>query len=171
MTTIINLFGSPGSGKSTNAAELFAKMKRFGFKVELVTEYAKDITYRGDIKTLYDCQPLVFGEQHHRIMRCINIVDYIINDSPLLLSIIYGTHMPESFRQSCIDIFNTFNNWNFFLKLDESKYKTYGRNQTVSESKEISQKIFDMLQNLQIPFAMINDYDDIFRRIYTYEDT
>ena len=38
---IINLIGEPSAGKSTIAAELFAKMKKAGYNVELVTEYAK----------------------------------------------------------------------------------------------------------------------------------
>ena len=41
MTYIINLIGSPGSGKSTLAALLFGEMKKRGYSVDLVTEYAK----------------------------------------------------------------------------------------------------------------------------------
>ena len=44
-TTVINLIGSPGTGKSTIAAELFARMKWLGFDVELVSEYAKELVW------------------------------------------------------------------------------------------------------------------------------
>ena len=42
---VINLWGGPGCGKSTTAAGLFSIMKMRGHKVELVTEYAKELTY------------------------------------------------------------------------------------------------------------------------------
>ena len=42
---VINLFGGPGCGKSTTAADLFARMKLRGLSVELVTEYAKDVVW------------------------------------------------------------------------------------------------------------------------------
>ena len=56
MTKVINLFGGPGAGKSTTAAGLFYEMKVRDIKCELVTEYAKDMTYekqREFNKTLY----------------------------------------------------------------------------------------------------------------------
>lgn len=40
---VINFFGSAGSGKSTNSAGLAYKLKKDGYKVELVTEYARDL--------------------------------------------------------------------------------------------------------------------------------
>ena len=39
---IVNLFGSPGTGKSTGAAYIFSKLKMAGINAELVTEFAKD---------------------------------------------------------------------------------------------------------------------------------
>lgn len=42
---VINLFGEPGAGKSTGAAYVFAMLKMNGVNAELVTEYAKDITW------------------------------------------------------------------------------------------------------------------------------
>ena len=63
---VINIFGAPGAGKSTTAAALFALMKLEGYKVELVTEHAKDLTYSESFKELND-QLKVFGEQNHRM--------------------------------------------------------------------------------------------------------
>ena len=45
MTTVINLIGAPGSGKTTIATDLFSKMKYLGYNVELVTEYAKELVW------------------------------------------------------------------------------------------------------------------------------
>ena len=44
-TKIINIFGNPGSGKSTIAAYLFTELKSRNIEVELVTETAKDLVY------------------------------------------------------------------------------------------------------------------------------
>jgi adenylylsulfate kinase-like enzyme len=40
---VINLFGGPGTGKSTLAAALFTDLKMKGINAELVTEFAKDL--------------------------------------------------------------------------------------------------------------------------------
>ena len=45
MSYVINLVGGPGSGKSTTAAGLFFLMKIRGLRCELVTEYAKELSY------------------------------------------------------------------------------------------------------------------------------
>lgn len=45
MSLVINLIGGPGAGKSTTAAGLFFLMKCAGLKVELVTEFAKELSY------------------------------------------------------------------------------------------------------------------------------
>lgn len=39
---LINLFGAPGTGKSTGAAYIFSQLKMKGINAELVTEFAKD---------------------------------------------------------------------------------------------------------------------------------
>ena len=36
MTLIVNLFGVPGAGKSTGAAQVFANLKKKGINAELV---------------------------------------------------------------------------------------------------------------------------------------
>lgn len=63
MLNVVNIFAGPGAGKSTLAAYFYYKMKMAGVKVELVTEYAKDLTWRKDWETLGN-QNLVFNEQY-----------------------------------------------------------------------------------------------------------
>ena len=41
-TLIMNLYGGPGSGKSTGAAYIFSMLKMVGVDAEYVTEFAKD---------------------------------------------------------------------------------------------------------------------------------
>ena len=66
---VINLFGGPGCGKSTQAAYIFSRLKMLGLNCELVTEFAKDKTWEHNSKAL-SCQPYVFGKQSYRLDRC-----------------------------------------------------------------------------------------------------
>ena len=86
---VINLWGAPGSGKSTLAAELFSIMKKRSLNVELVTEFAKDMTWENNM-TAIGCQEYIFGNQSWRLERLRDKVDFIITDSPLPLSILYN---------------------------------------------------------------------------------
>ena len=63
---VINLYGGPGSGKSTTAAGLFSLMKIEGQRVELVTEFARDEINSGNAHRLQN-QDWIFAHQHHRI--------------------------------------------------------------------------------------------------------
>ena len=76
-TIVVNLFGAPGSGKSTGAAYIFSKLKMLGVDAELVTEYAKDKVWENNTIALSN-QTYVFGKQHFRISRCEDKVDVII---------------------------------------------------------------------------------------------
>jgi ABC-type amino acid transport substrate-binding protein len=141
---IINLYGQPGAGKSTMAAGLFHKMKLRGYKVELVTEYAKDLTYEQNFKKL-DNQIYVFAKQHQRIKRLEESgVDYIITDSPLLLSLIYGE--PNAKLHDLVRYENyKFFNLNFYVERTK-EYVPIGRSQTEEESDKIGEKLLKLLE-------------------------
>ena len=88
MTTIINLWAGPGAGKSTTAAEVFAKMKAAGLSVELVREYVKNWAWRGEKIGEWDDVYLV-AKQLRAESALYGKVDYIITDSPLQLPVVY----------------------------------------------------------------------------------
>jgi glycerol-3-phosphate cytidylyltransferase-like family protein len=165
MTKIINFFGSPSAGKSRNASLLFSLLKDKGVKTELIPEFAKEIVYRGDHKTLEQYQPLIFGEQLHRINRCKDSVDFVIVDSPLLLSAVYGKKMKPSFIQCVKDIFHEFDNINYFLKLDPEKYHNYGRTQTVSESLALEKDILELLTKAGVCAIMVKNAHEVLRHL------
>lgn len=154
ITKIINLFAGPGSGKSTTAAGLFFLMKTRGYSVELIHEFAKDLTWRGRHNTL-QCQPYVFGKQLERTECLLGQVEYIITDSPILLSAIYNDEekYPE-FQFPVIDIFDKYDNLNYFIQRVKP-YNPVGRNQTEEQSKEIDTKIKDLLECYIIPYKCI----------------
>jgi len=161
MTRVINFYGGPGSGKSLTAIDLFSRMKKLeaGIKVELVTEYAKEVVY-SDMQQLFKYQEIVFAEQRYRIERLVDKVDYIITDSPINLGHFY---MPEGkpydyFRDFVDSCFDLYTNTNFFVNRIHP-YEAYGRDQTEEQAKAIDQEILSFLRDKNIPYDRI-DPDD-----------
>lgn len=153
-TQIINLFGGPGTGKSTIAALVFGELKKKGYEIELVTEYAKDKVWEESYKTLEN-QIYVFGKQLHRIWRIKNKVNFIITDSPILLSIIYDKEKNDNLKRLVLDVHNNFNNINILIKRD-TIYNPNGRFQNEIEAKQIDKQIMNLLKNNSIDFHEIN---------------
>lgn len=157
-TIIVNLFASPGSGKSTTAAGVFCELKQKGIDCELVTEFAKDLVWDERYKT-FDDQIYLFGKQHHRIFRLKNKVQVVVTDSPFLLGIIY---MPKEYQYINNTIYEThkkYNNLNYFIKRVKP-YNPNGRNQTEEQSDELHQTIEHMLLNYGEEFACVNGDSD-----------
>ena len=158
---VINLFGGPGSGKSTTAAGLFYKMKMDGINVELVTEYAKELAYDGTLELMLDRQEVIFAEQNQRLHRLRDKVDFAIIDSPLLLSHIYpemnqqqrgvnGWPALEAFQQLVLAVIDTYDNKNIFLNR-AADFQEYGREHSLDESREIDQAIKATLMRHNLP--------------------
>jgi hypothetical protein len=157
--TVINFIGAPGAGKSTQAAGLFTLMKRMGYNVELVTEYAKDCVWR-DAEGILSDQVYVFGKQHNRLFRLRNKVDFIISDSPLILSLYYAqSSTSETFSKFVIEEFNRYRNYNFFVNRTKT-YNPMGRMQTEIESDAIGKEIHDLLQERRISYVPISSDTD-----------
>lgn len=91
---LINLFGGPGSGKSTSASHLFSELKMEGLKVELVGEEAKEIIY-DKTTAFFANQVLITGRQWQRILRLQQSgCEIAIADSPLIQGTMYIADTP-----------------------------------------------------------------------------
>lgn len=145
-TKIINLFGGPGSGKSTGAAYIFAKLKLAGVDAEYVSEFAKDKVWENN-KEVFKCQMYVSGKQMFKITRCYGKVDIIITDSPFVLGAIYSPEKVK-FVDALIEEFDQYKfvNHNFFIKRIK-EYNPNGRHQTEEEANEVDYKLRDFLEN------------------------
>lgn len=164
-TVVINLFGSPGAGKSTGAAWLFAQLKMRNINAELVTEFAKDKTWENNAVAL-SCQEYVFGKQSYKLARCRDYVDVIVTDSPLPLGIIYNStpHLGEEFNRTIINVFNTYDNMNYFIERDKP-YNPIGRNQTELESDRLTDDIKQMLNKYGIQYDTILGTEGAYKTI------
>lgn len=152
---VINLFGGPGCGKSTLAAGLFHELKMSGINCEYVTEQAKNFTWE-ERKVTLACQPYIFAKQMRDIWRLRDKVDYVICDSPLLLSLIYINEedWPVEFIHYVIAQFNAFDNVNFLLKRKKD-YNPVGRNQTEEEARNIDLQIKEMLELQNVDYISV----------------
>lgn len=167
-TKIICLYAGPGAGKSTTAAGLFHLMKIKHMSVELVTEFAKDVIWDNNYDLLKD-QLFIFANQNRKLERLINKVEYIITDSPLLLTLIYmSDDYPKSFRLFVLDIIGRYHNINIFINRVKPYIQT-GRVQTKEQAEEIDEKIKSILwsdRNYTIVDGDKNAPSKIFKKLF-----
>jgi hypothetical protein len=92
-------------------------------------------------------------------------VDYIVLDSPILLSLTYrnyykGGEYPsslysESFDKMVLDVFNQYDNINIVLKRAEGNHNNDERYQNLEESKELDIMIEKSLKDNNIPYHTV----------------
>jgi ABC-type oligopeptide transport system ATPase subunit len=164
---VINLFGSPGSGKSTTAAGLFHALKTLDYNVELVTEVAKDLVWSKRFKCLEN-QAKVTVDQYERLRRLEDQVDYVITDSPILLGIFY---QPKNyfmlFEPFVMELFESFDNINLFINR-KKKYNPKGRMQTEKESNLISLQLQDLLRDCGYDYKTFDGNKGVVASILNY---
>lgn len=166
-TLAINLFGGPGSGKSTTSAAVFSLLKMHDINAELITEFAKDLAWEERFITMNN-QVYICGKQYHKMWRVKDHVDVMVTDSPLLLGLIYGKRNPECFNKMILHSFNTFDNMNYFL-LRMKPYNPKGRLQTEEEAKQLDGEISTVLSENNIRFKIVpgsyEGVNDIAKRV------
>jgi adenylate kinase family enzyme len=146
---VINFYGGPGSGKSTTAAGVFHEMKMQGYSVELVTEYAKDVTWEKRFDLLED-QAYVFAKQNRRLARLKNQVEWVVTDSPLPLSLLY---MPKdyfkTFEPLAMEIWNSYQNISFIMRR-HFEYQTTGRKEDIDAAHRLDSDLDAFFSKYQI---------------------
>jgi len=150
MALVINLFGGPGTGKSTTMAGVFSELKWRKVNCEMAPEFAKEKVWEKSTNILGN-QVYVFGKQYNTIYRLLGQVDAIVTDSPLLLSTIYGTRESETFHQLVLQKFHEQESLNIFL-VREKDYNPKGRMQTEDEAKEIDNEVKKLLDRYGVHY-------------------
>lgn len=167
---VVNIFGGSGYGKSTCAAHLFSQLKKESYNVEFVFEFPKDLIYMTDITPPFN-QAFIFGNQLWKIEQYLKNADIVITDSPILLSIVYNTtsYLNESFSDTVINAFTSFNNINFLIE-KSFDYNPNGRYQTEQEADASHKEIIKMLNQYNIPYQTVhaNEYEIIINSIKEY---
>jgi hypothetical protein len=153
---VLNLWGGPGAGKSTTAAGLFFEMKKRQLEVELVTEYAKDMTWEKRDNVLSD-QLYILAKQNRRIQRLSEQVDWVITDSPLPLGLVYvQPNYFQSFAPFAMEVWNSYDNVSFLLGRD-FEYRPQGRNQTAEEALDVDDHLIKVLDDQDINYIRLTN--------------
>ena len=145
---VVNLFGGPGSGKSTGAAHVYSRLKMSGINCELVTEVAKDYVWDESDPMLRD-QLLVLANQFHRLRRLDGKVQVAITDSPVILSMIYAKNDKlwngnKTFKMLCQLCSTYWTSMNYLVKRWKP-YSQVGRVETEAEAKQKDSEIIDAM--------------------------
>lgn len=161
-STIINFFGGPGIGKSTQACGLFTEMKKHHMNVEYTYEFPKEVAWEGNVSQLSD-QFFITANQHRNISRLYGKVEYIIVDSPIVLGCFYEQRYGEGYPASFYNVtglskflwglFDKYNNINILLTRNNESYDPNGRLQNLQEAIEIDNDIRETLLVNSIPFV------------------
>lgn len=162
---VINIFGGPGIGKTTQTHDLMANLKKKGYNVDIIPEYAKKLVYRGALNILKDQQFYVFSKQLHEYrIRQSTGVDIAICESPLPLSIVYNRiNQSEDFPYFEDFVwyeYNKFNNLNFVLTR-ETEYQTIGRTQSEEEAIFVDGIVNEVIKDIPKIEVSIHNFIDV----------
>lgn len=172
---IICLYGGPGSGKSTTQAALFASLKMLGWNCEMVREYIKNWCWE-DRKIRPGDQTYFFAKQSRQERVYLEAgLDFIITDSPLILSHFYGMKY-DWMEQKCntskimLQHHHTFcremgYKVEHFLIQRNKAYNPAGRYQTEQEARTFDTEIEVMLNNFGIKFEKVNNSEEILAKL------
>lgn len=156
MTTVINLYGGPGTGKSTCAAYLFYLLKSQDREAELVREYVKDWAWEDRRISTYD-QFYLMGKQIRRESMLYGRVDWVVTDSPVLLQVYYAQAFTprvtsEGIRAAVLAYYEAAakdGHTHVHVMLRRTKaYQAKGRYQTEEQARAIDGKVQTLLDDL-----------------------
>jgi hypothetical protein len=164
MSKIINLFGGPGIGKSSIAAGVTYKLKKNHITCDNPYEFPKMLAWDENHNAIRD-QLYVLANQHRGIVKSYGKVDYIVLDSPILLSLTYrnyyktdeypATLYGKSFDKMVLDIFNQYDNINILLERGDGNHNEKERYQNLEQSKELDSVIQTSLITNDIPYYVV----------------
>ncbi len=161
---IIACLGGPGAGKSTTAAGVFHRLKLMGANCELVTEYAKDLSYERRNVALGN-QAYVFGKQLQRFHVLDGTVELVVTDSPPILGLLYAPDWyPPSFGEFVRFMVGRYDN-RYYLLNRKKPFVQVGRHHTESESIELDSRIRRLFDEHSIPYTVIDGDETAVDRI------
>ena len=159
----VNIYGGPGSGKSTTALQLAAELKKRGFYSDYVSEVAKEYVYAKKFERLDGSlknQSKLFLEQKSRLDLIYENVDITITDCPLLLNAVYLKEHNDDFVKDIFKTYNKYNNLNLFLERDLTvKFEQEGRIHDLTQSIEKDNEITSLLKENNIDYQSVDRND------------
>lgn len=162
-TTVINLFGGPGIGKSTICAQMYADLKKRGVSCEMVREYVKDWAWEQRQLGPYD-QLHITGEQIRREALLLGRTNIVITDSPVLIGAEYARrYSPKHVAKGALEAARAYyrqvaedgHEHIHVMLAREGEYTPEGRYQTESEARKIDTGLEVLLEALNLPVVKV----------------
>lgn len=165
---VVNMFGAPGVGKTTQALLTTALLKKLGIDAEISLEIVKSYIHAG-AENLLSYQNYIFAEQERALRFLLNSreAEFAVSDSPLLLPVLYAKEQPHYFKDLVFEHFNQYDNINFFIHRNHP-YSFNSRIHDEKQSQLIAKKMYAFLVNNNIPFIEMNSTDDTEKVIIEY---
>ena len=139
-------------------------------------EFPKALAWDNNQSAIQD-QLYVLANQHRGIVKSYGKVDYIVLDSPIILSLVYrnmyeGTSYPSTlyssdhFDKLVLDIHNQYDSLNILLeRSDDGIHNNDERYQSLDESKKLDNKIEETLISNCIPYHKIKVGNNTVKKI------
>lgn len=169
MSLVINLYGGPGTGKSTTATGVFNLLKKAGVNAEYVQEYVKQWAWE-ERKPVREDQFYFFGKQARKEYSLFKNCDVIVTDSPVTLCAYYAKHFGT---QEQSDLFQNMakvyydmvqNQGHEYIHVWLNRVKGFnpkGRFQTEEQAREIDRLMQKMMEDeLKLDLLYVNGDDD-----------
>lgn len=155
---VINAFGGPGAGKSTACFHIVEELKKLGYVVEYVSEYAKDLVWEENYELLdgsEEHQLEILKEQLHRIDRLYGKVDFIVTDASILLNAVYNKELTPEYEEMLEHLNAQYDNFNFLVQRD-GKFEEEGRIHSYEESIAKDKEVGQMMQRYNLFYGVYN---------------
>lgn len=150
--------GGPGVGKSTAAADTYARMKRAGLSVELAREFVKDMAYDGIRPEGFD-QLWVFASQVRIEERLLQHVDYVVTDCPPVLCAAYAAHHNTPGHAEMLRLAQEFEDRypaiNMIIPRENHEYDRSGRLHTLYQALKFDDFLLRFLDRHRWDFQVI----------------
>lgn len=154
---------------------MYYALKQLGCNAELAREYVKDWAWEKRSISHYD-QFYFLGKQSRRESMLYGKVDWIVTDSPVMLSAYYAEkHSPPAVRTGVAAAVKAFyaqaaedGHRHVHVFLQRSKpYLAHGRYQDEAGARAIDDGLLDTLVALQVPFETCDTDEASLRQLLT----
>ncbi|MBP3222137.1 MAG: hypothetical protein J6M43_08905 [Neisseriaceae bacterium] len=145
---LINVYGSPATGKSFTAQNITAILHENGIDCEYIAEYATELIQQGRTDELKD-QITVTGEQRRREVEAFKRTNLVITDSPTALGMLYSPKEQKAEVVKFGEQSDKTPHINILLRHNAESLATFSMNGRIhgkEESLRIQSEIVAMLQ-------------------------
>ena len=170
-TVVVSIFGGPGSGKTTAALDITARLKKLGFLADFAPEYAKEVVWdtkaplaseqeRGQALDLLnrglETQQIFFAQQKARVNRCLGQCDFVVTDSPGLIGMVclrppFDAQGRAELFEAMMSDFLSHHNFVMAMRRGEA-YEAQGRIESPKRAMAMDRATCELLDGLGVPW-------------------